>query len=101
RPLEISDETVTMQAVVERVVAEVGEALPQVKIRYEGMFGDVEGDEGFLRQALLNLTRNAAEACAGAAHGGKVLVRGEVARGDEAGLPRITVFYNGTGTEAK
>jgi PAS domain S-box-containing protein len=100
RPLEISDETVTMQAVVERVVAEVGEALPQVKIRYEGMFGDVEGDEGFLRQALLNLTRNAAEACAGAAHGGKVLVRGEVARGDEAGLQQITVFDNGPGIEA-
>jgi signal transduction histidine kinase len=100
RPLEISDETVTLQAVVERVVAEVGEALPQVKIRYEGTFGDVEGDEGFLRQALLNLTRNAAEACASAAHGGKVLVRGEVARGDEAGLQQITVFDNGPGIEA-
>lgn len=100
RPLEISDETVTLQAVVERVVAEVGETLPQVKIRYEGTFGDVEGDEGFLRQALLNLTRNAAEACASAAHGGKVLVRGEVARGDEAGLQQITVFDNGPGIEA-
>jgi signal transduction histidine kinase len=101
RPLEISDETVTLQPVVERVVAEVGEALPQVKIRYEGTFGDIEGDEGFLRQALLNLTRNAAEACASAAHGGKVLVRGEVARGDEAGLQQITVFDNGPGIGAE
>ena len=100
RPLEISDETVTLQAVVERVVAEVGETLPQVKIRYEGTFGDIEGDEGFLRQALLNLTRNAAEACAAAVHGGKVLVRGEVARGDEAGLQQITVFDNGPGITA-
>jgi PAS domain S-box-containing protein len=100
RPLEISDETVTLQTVVERVVAEVGEALPQVKIRFEGTFGEVEGDEGLLRQALLNLTRNAAEAGATAAHGGKVLVRGEVACGDEAGSQWITVFDNGPGIGA-
>jgi PAS domain S-box-containing protein len=100
RPLEIPDETVTLQTVVERVVMEVGEALPQVKVRYEGTFGDVEGDEGLLRQALLNLTRNAAEACESAAHGGRVLVRGEVAGGDETGLQQITVFDNGPGIEA-
>jgi len=69
-----------------------------VKIRFEGTFGEVEGDEGFLRQALLNLARNAAEACASAEHGGKVLVRGEVARGDEAGSQQITVFDNGRGS---
>jgi nitrogen-specific signal transduction histidine kinase len=100
RPLEIWDETVTLQTVVERVVAEVGEALPQVKIRFEGAFGEVQGDEGLLRQALLNVTRNAAEACASAAHGGKVLVRGEMARGDEAGSQQITVFDNGPGIAA-
>jgi signal transduction histidine kinase len=60
----------------------------------------VEGDEGLLRQALLNLTRNAAEAGATAAHGGKVLVRGEVACGDEAGSQWITVFDNGPGIGA-
>jgi len=97
RPLEIPDDTVTLKTVVERVAAEVGEALPQVKIRFEGTFGEVEGDEGLLRQALLNLARNAAEACASAEHGGKVLVRGEVARGDEAGSQQITVFDNGPG----
>src|SRR6266446_8630661 len=97
RPLEIPDDTVTLKTVVERVAAEVGEALPQVKIRFEGIFGEVEGDEGLLRQALLNLARNAAEACASAEHGGKVLVRGEVARGDEAGSQQITVFDNGPG----
>jgi C4-dicarboxylate-specific signal transduction histidine kinase len=85
---------------VERVVIEVGEALPQVKVRYEGTFGDVEGDEGLLRQALLNLTRNASEACESAAHGGRVLVRGEVAGADETGLQQITVFDNGPGIEA-
>jgi len=100
RPLEIPDEIVMLQTVVERVAAEVRETLPQVKIRCEGTFGEVEGDEGLLRQALLNLTRNAAEACESAAHGGKVLVRGEVARGDEAGLQQITVFDNGAGIGA-
>ena len=97
RPLEIPDEIVTLQTVVERVAAEVGEALPQVKIRFEGTFSEVEGDEGLVRQALLNLTRNAAEACASAERGGKVLVRGEVARGEEAGSQQITVFDNGPG----
>src|SRR5260370_1499082 len=63
RPLEIPDERVTLQTVVERLVAEIGEALPQVKIRMEGTFGDAGGDDGLLRQALLNLARNAGEAC--------------------------------------
>ena len=100
RPLEISDETVTLQGVVERVVAEVGEANPQTKIRYEGTFGDVGGDEGLLRQALLNLARNAAEASASAARGGRVLIRGEVVRREETGSQQITVFDNGPGITA-
>src|SRR5947209_6652386 len=62
RPLEIPDERVALQTIVERVASEVGEALPQVKIRCEGTFGEADGDEGLLRQALLNLARNAAEA---------------------------------------
>ena len=70
RPLEIPDERVALQTMVERVVAEVGEVLPQVKIRWEGTFGEAGGDEGLLRQALLNLARNAAEACALTVGGG-------------------------------
>src|SRR5260370_27090121 len=72
RPLEIPDEGVALQTMVERVVSEVGEALPQVRIRWEGTFGDAQGDEGLLRQALLNLARNAAEACAITEGGGQV-----------------------------
>ena len=100
RPLEIPDETVSLQAVIERVVSEVGEAMPQVKIRYEGGFHDVAGDESLLRQAFLNLARNAAEASEGAANGAKVLIRGELARGEGAGSQRITVFDNGPGITA-
>jgi PAS domain S-box-containing protein len=97
RPLEISNEPVALQGVVERVVAEVGEAHPQIRIRCEGPFGEVAGDEGFLRQALLNLARNAAEACASAANGGRVLLRGEIVRGEENGFQRISVYDNGPG----
>jgi nitrogen-specific signal transduction histidine kinase len=97
RPLDISNEPVAMKAVVERVVYEVAEALPKIRIRYEGPLGSVAGDEGLLRQALLNLARNAAEACEGAANGGRVLLRGEVIQGEDSAFQRITVFDNGPG----
>ena len=84
RPLEISSEPVALEGVVERVVSEVAEAMPQVRIRFEGPMGSVAGDEGLLRQALLNLARNAAEASVGAANGGRVhsARRSGAARGD-------------------
>jgi two-component system sensor histidine kinase HydH len=100
RPLEIPDERVGLQAMVERVVLEVSEALPQVKIRCEGAFGDAGGDEGLLRQALLNVARNAAEACACSLGGGVVTVRGEVVQGEEAGFQKISVRDNGPGIPA-
>ena len=100
RPLEIPDEKVALQTMVERVVSEVGEALPQVIIRWEGTFGDAGGDEGLLRQALLNLARNAAEACAITAGGGRVVVRGEIVHGEEGGVQRICVCDNGPGIPA-
>src|SRR5216110_3949471 len=100
RPLEIPDEKVALQTVVERVVAEVRETMPQVKIRWEGTFGDAGGDEGLLRQALLNLTRNAAEACALSADGGRVGICGEIVHGEEMGFQRISVTDNGPGIPA-
>jgi len=100
RPLEISDETVTLQSVVERVVMEVGEAVPGAKIRCEGTFGDVGGDEGFLRQALLNLGRNAAEACESAAGGGRVVISGEIVQSEETGFQFISIADNGPGIAA-
>lgn len=100
RPLEIGNESVDLSSVVERVVMEVGESKPDLRVTTEGEFGSVAGDEGLLRQAVLNLVRNAAEACEGAVGGGKVVVRGEVVRSEQSGLQRISVLDNGPGIEA-
>ena len=97
RPLEIPEERVDLAEVVNRAVAEVAQAMPQVAIECKGSFGDVAGDEGLLRQALLNLARNAAEACAEAEEGGHVTLRGEVVEGENAGSQRVTVTDNGPG----
>ncbi|HEY2461581.1 MAG TPA: ATP-binding protein [Candidatus Acidoferrum sp.] len=97
RPLDIGDEAVELQELVERVAMEVGEAMPRVQIRCEGKFGSVAGDEGLLRQVLLNLTRNGAEACDGEAKGGVVVMRGELVEGDGVASQRITVSDNGAG----
>lgn len=96
RPLDISSEPVSIQAIIERVTQEIAESQPGVRIRFEGAFGWSAGDEGLLRQAFLNLARNAAEACEGAPNGGKVLIRGETQKG-EIGLQRVTIFDNGPG----
>src|SRR5262249_50438001 len=97
RPLDISDEQVALEPLIQRVIAEVSEAMPLVRLRQEGPFGEVAGDESFLRQAFLNLTRNAAEACSSASNGGKVIIRSENLQRDGAGYQRITIFDNGPG----
>jgi len=97
RPLDISHEQVALNAIIERAVAEVSEAFPLVRLRAEGAFGEVAGDDGLIRQALLNLTRNAAEACSTAPNGGKVILRGEHFQRDGHPFQRITVFDNGPG----
>jgi len=96
RPLEIPDEVVELPTLVERVALEIGEAVQGVEVRCEGQFRNVVGDEGLLRQALLNLTRNAAEAC-GSANGGRVVLRGETVRTGDSGFQRIIVTDNGPG----
>jgi signal transduction histidine kinase len=96
RPLEISEEVVDLEGVVDKVVTEISGGMPNVAVRSEGEFGSVAGDESLLRQAMLNLARNAAEACAEVKHG-VVLVRGEIVRGGEIGFQRITIVDNGPG----
>src|SRR5215469_13660323 len=100
RPLEIPDEPVDLEEVVNRAAAEVSQAIPQVAIECKGHFGQTEGDEGLLRQALLNLARNAAEACAAAEGGGRVVLCGEKIEGEDLGWQRICVAGNRPGIAA-
>jgi two-component system nitrogen regulation sensor histidine kinase GlnL len=99
RPLDIGNEPVPLEPLVERVVSEIAAAKPDTKVRAEGTFSSVPGDESLLRQALLNLVRNAAEACANAEGGGDVVLKGEIILADGAGLQRIVILDNGPGIE--
>jgi signal transduction histidine kinase len=97
RPLDIGDEPVALDPLVERVIAEVAHAIPTVQVRSEGVFGSVAGDEGLLRQALLNLVRNAAEACLDTTGGGEVSLQGKLTGSDGNASQRITILDNGSG----
>ena len=100
RPLEISDEQVDLQATVERVVGELQDAIAGVQISAKGRFAHVAGDEGLLRQAILNLARNAAEAVASAAGGGRVILQGSLETIGHADVQQIRVMDNGPGIPA-
>jgi PAS domain S-box-containing protein len=99
RPLDISDEPVELQPLIGRAIDEIATAVPGVSVRAEGTFGTVAGDEGLLRQVILNLARNGAEACEGRTDG-RVVVRGEIVSGGDAPSQRITVQDNGSGISA-
>jgi PAS domain S-box-containing protein len=99
RPLDISDEPVDLRPLIERALEEISSAASGVSVRAEGDFGIVAGDEGLLRQVILNLARNGAEACEGRADG-RVVVRGEIVSGGDAPSQRITVQDNGSGISA-
>jgi signal transduction histidine kinase len=96
KPLEISYETVAMQALVERVAQELREVASECEVACEGAFPDLPGDEALLRQALINLTRNAAEA---AAPGDKprVTISGTIEELAGKSWQRICVSDNGPG----
>jgi two-component system sensor histidine kinase HupT/HoxJ len=82
------------------VITEIQEAIPKVVISSGGEFESIAGDEGLLRQALLNLTRNAAEAAAGQPFGGHVEVQGTIEHLPNGEVQRITITDNGPGIAA-
>src|SRR5882762_5453623 len=100
RPLDLADEQVTLRPLIDRILAEVSEAVPGVPVTCEGEFGDVSGDEALLRQALLNLARNAAEAAADHPGGGRVIIRGEIEQSGVMLGQRISISDNGPGIPA-
>ena len=97
KPLELSYETLPVESLVLRVADEIQEAVPGCAIRTAGDFSEIPGDEGLLRQALLNLTRNAAEAVRSRGAQGRVTISGSFE--DRAGRKwqRISVADNGPG----
>jgi PAS domain S-box-containing protein len=95
RPLDLADEQVSISPMIERIVVEIGETAPDVPIDVLGEFGEVSGDDALLRQAILNLARNAAEAASGNPAGGRVAIRGEI---DKSGpLPGLRIYITDDG----
>ena len=97
KPLEISYEKVEMAPLVERVASELRDTFPQCEIDCAGQFEAVPGDEALLQQALLNLTRNAAEAARGAGIAPRITISGTVEDLGGRKWQRICIADNGPG----
>lgn len=97
RPLEVSHETIPLRGLVEQVADEVRQAVPAVTIETAGDFTEVSADQGLLRQALLNLVRNAAEAAASHGTRAQVILRGAIEEDAGRLAQRISVLDNGPG----
>jgi signal transduction histidine kinase len=97
KPLEISYETVVMAPLVERVAQELREARPECDVVCEGAYVELPGDEALLRQALVNLTRNAAEAARDGATRGRVKISGTIEELGGRKWQRICIADNGPG----
>jgi signal transduction histidine kinase len=97
KPLEICYETVPMQAIVERVAEDLRESDTHCTVVSEGAFVDLPGDEALIRQALINLTRNAAEAARNDGKKPSVTITGTVEELGGRKWQRICVADNGPG----
>ena len=97
RPLDLADEQVALRPMIEEIIAEISEAVPGIPIDTAGEFSDVSGDDALLRQALLNLARNAAEAAGENPAGGRVIICGEIEKSGQLHGQRISVSDNGPG----
>lgn len=101
RPLSLAAEDVQLASMVERLATEIRDAHPDVNVSVEGEFTEISGDEALLRQALLNLVRNAAEAAAGQTFGGRVALHGSVEHGPNGLSQRISITDNGAGISSE
>jgi signal transduction histidine kinase len=97
KPLEICYETVPMQALVQKVAEEIHETMPECALQFEGAFQDIPGDEALLRQALLNLARNGAQAAKESTNSPRVTISGTIEDLGGRKWQRICVADNGPG----
>ena len=103
RPTQLSLATHDLRAIVERAADDLRSDARQLHgdIVVTGEYGRVDADDVLLRQAFMNLLRNAVEACQGEGVVPEVRVEGVL---DPAqGLARVSVHDNGPGipTEAR
>jgi len=97
KPLEIYFETVPLATLVERISDELHEFMPACEVVFVGTFQDLPGDEALIRQALLNLARNAAEAARDAEKPPRVEISGTMEELGGRKWQRICVADNGPG----
>jgi signal transduction histidine kinase len=100
KPLEICYESVPMQTLVEKVAEELHETIPDCAVQSEGTFQDLPGDEALIRQALLNLARNGAQAAKESAKVPCVTISGTIEDLGGRKWQRICVADNGPGIPA-
>lgn len=100
RPLELAQENFGLAPVIEQVTEEIAGALAGVSLRTEGAFAEVSGDAGLIRQALLNLIRNAAEAATSNGHPGEVIISGHEEAHSGKRWQCVRVRDNGPGIAA-
>jgi signal transduction histidine kinase len=97
RPVELKLAPVNVEDLVREAIEE-GRAEAEAQggsVTVRGEFGQVDGDEVLLRQAIINLLRNAVEACTPASISPRIEVTGELDVGQ--GTLRLTVSDNGPG----
>jgi two-component system sensor histidine kinase PilS (NtrC family) len=96
RPEQVTLSRVDLGSVARRTADDLRHELPPgTSLTVTGAFGDVQGDELFLRQVIGNLVRNAAEACAEAGIVPTIAIRGQV--DDTTRTSRLIVEDNGPG----
>src|SRR6202050_3873168 len=95
--LEIIYETVPMQTLVEKVTEEFHETIPECNVQLEGTFQELPGDEALIRQALLNLVRNGAQAAKESSNPPHVTISGTLEDLGGRKWQRICVADNGPG----
>jgi len=99
RPAQLALSRVPLRAIAERAADDVrGEVSSRGgEVLVDGDFGDVDGDDVLLRQAVSNLVRNAVEACAAAGRPPRIVLAGRVDRDQR--LARLAVIDNGPGID--
>lgn len=100
RPTQLSLASHDLGAIIERVSDDVRPEATQLHgdIVVSGAFGQIEADDVLLRQAFMNLLRNAIEACQ--ANGVAPDVRVDGAIDSAAGVVHVNVRDNGPGIAA-